>query len=413
VRRPTFTSAVRRLSIVTVGCILASSLILAQRAPGPAPQPGRDPRTVEIDPIRCWARSSVGAVRIGERFTVTLTCAVLETEPVQVVPDESKLGPNVVQMNPFEVVDGSHPPDQHTGSRRFFQYDYVLRMINPDSIGQDVAIPLLPVSYRVNSRIAANQQMQGRELSYVLPPMWVKIASLVPADATDIRDTAAASFNRIESMAFRAGVLQLVAGTLVALGTIMTLLALIGLARRARQRIGEPQEKLLSRPALMGLAVRELAAVQRDGTSSGWSDVSISRAASALRIAAAGILGAPISQRPAANGVNPGNGRFIVSRLGRSKRTEVSASVTAEDLARALERLPEDSTRRPLLEGLRSALVALSAALYARPGADRSGVDATIEQSLGFARQVRSELSWPREWLRRHSARTPLVHRQA
>ncbi len=102
--------------------------------------------TVEIDPIRCWARTSAGAVRIGETFTVTLTCAVLETELVQAVPDESKLGVTVVQMNPFEVVGGNHPADLRTSGRRFFQYDYNIRMINPDSIGQDVAVPLLQIS---------------------------------------------------------------------------------------------------------------------------------------------------------------------------------------------------------------------------------------------------------------------------
>ena len=57
----------------------------------PNPSAGRTDGMVETDPIRCWWRTSAGAVRIGEPFTLTLTCAVLDDEAVQVVPDESRL----------------------------------------------------------------------------------------------------------------------------------------------------------------------------------------------------------------------------------------------------------------------------------------------------------------------------------
>ena len=128
-------------------------------------------------------------MRIGETFAVVLTCAVLETEAVQVVPDESRLGSSVVPMTPFEMVGGSHPADLRSGNRRFFQYEYTLRMINPDVIGKDVRIPDLDIHYRVNSRIAANASLQGRDLTYVLPTLAIRILSMVPADIVDIRDT--------------------------------------------------------------------------------------------------------------------------------------------------------------------------------------------------------------------------------
>jgi len=35
-------------------------------------------QNVETDPIQCWWRTSAGAVRVGEAFSVVLTCAVLE-----------------------------------------------------------------------------------------------------------------------------------------------------------------------------------------------------------------------------------------------------------------------------------------------------------------------------------------------
>ena len=46
-------------------------------------------------------------------------------------------------MAPFEVVGGTHPADLRSGQRRFFQYHYTLRIINPDAIGQDVPIPIM------------------------------------------------------------------------------------------------------------------------------------------------------------------------------------------------------------------------------------------------------------------------------
>ena len=88
---------------------------------------GRRPRAVE--PIRCWRQSSAGAVTVGEAFTVTLTCAVFESADAQVVPDESRLDVASIQMAPFEILGGAHPPDVRRGSRRFFQYRYQLRII--------------------------------------------------------------------------------------------------------------------------------------------------------------------------------------------------------------------------------------------------------------------------------------------
>src|SRR5215470_6961038 len=81
-------------------------------------------QNVEIDPLQCWWRTSAGAVRVGEPFTTVLTCAVLETDDVKVVVDESRLEPSVVQFAPFETLGGTHAVDLRNGDRRFFQYEY-------------------------------------------------------------------------------------------------------------------------------------------------------------------------------------------------------------------------------------------------------------------------------------------------
>jgi hypothetical protein len=408
--------ATLQTSLAAVLGLLLCSPAAAQPAPPPAPAPAAPAGgvNVETDPIRCWTRASAGSVRIGETFTATLTCAVLETELVQVIPDESKLAVTVAQMTPFEVAGGDHPADLRTNSRRFFQYAYNIRMMNSDSIGQDVAVPLLQVNYRVNSRVAGNQSQQGREMTYILEPIWIRVMSTVPRDATDIRDTRDASFGRIEAIAFRAGVLEIVAITLVALGSIMTLLALVGLARKARKSVKSPEDRFLSRPATLRLAARELAKVQRDA-SGGWSDALVNRALSALRISAAGALGTPISQRFVGRYDEPGEGRFIVRPLFRRKRMAVSAAATAQDLAAAINALRPDASEshRELLQELQSTLAALAAAQYGRPEADRSDLDATVARGAELARRVRAQYTGPRDWFRRMGGRFSLTQEQA
>ncbi len=61
-----------------------------------------------------------------------------------------------------------------------FQYDYQLRIISPDAIGRDVNIPALTISYRIHSRVGAAATLEGRDLSYVMPMMPIKVLSLVP-----------------------------------------------------------------------------------------------------------------------------------------------------------------------------------------------------------------------------------------
>ena len=148
--------------------LLASLLFLsaagAVQAQTPAMPPPGTTANVEVDPIRCWWRTTAGAVRIGEKFDLALTCAVLENDDVQVVPDESHLGASVVAMAPFEVLGGPPPSTLRSGQRRFFQYQYTLRIINPDAIGKDIKVPDMVLHYKVNSRVAANTSTSLRRM---------------------------------------------------------------------------------------------------------------------------------------------------------------------------------------------------------------------------------------------------------
>ncbi len=414
--RVTRTTPVRAAGLALTLALARAAFPAAQASQAPPTTPAQaDARNVEVDPIRCWTRLSTAAVRMGEPFTFTLTCAVLETDAVQVVPDESRLGPTVVQMTPFEVLPGgTHPLDLRSGSRRFFQYSYPLRLISPDAIGTDVPLPVLQIAYRINSRVAANTATQGRELTYVLPTQYVRILSMVPNDAADIRDTRDAGFGRIEAVAFRAGVLEIAAATLAALGVLMAVFAVASLLRRAAKVKG-PRDRLLGRPALLRLAVRELTSAQRDGTTQGWTPAVVSRAAAAFRIAAAGALDKPINQRWLEPDTQVDESLFVAGRfpqrlLRSGKRITVSSAVTSIDVAQAKARLAGRSVSSPeLFDEMESTLAAMASAQFgsaATGGGARDTVDVAVTKALELARQIKSTHSWPWTWLRRLTSRT-------
>jgi hypothetical protein len=191
-------------------------------------------QNIETDPSRCWWRSSAGAVRAGEPFSIVLTCAVVENETARVVVDEGKLQPAVVQFAPFEVLPagGSHAPDLRTDERRFFQYEYKLRLIAENLFGKDVALPETRLSYHIQSHVGQAAAIQGRDQSYVLPPLSVRVLSMVPADAGDIRDGTVETFTDLDQRSFRASVLVVVGGILLALAALMALVALVRIVTR-------------------------------------------------------------------------------------------------------------------------------------------------------------------------------------
>lgn len=396
----------RDIRRVTRIVLLALALPAMARAQ-PVPAVSGESPVVEVDPIRCWWRTSTGAVRIGAPFSLDLTCAVLENDAVRVVPDESRLGGNVIQMAPFEVIDSTHPSDLYSGQRRFFQYHYSLRIISPDAIGKDVRLPDLGIQYRVNSRLAGNADLQGRDLLYVLPPQSVRVLSMVPADAADVRDAAGEPFSGAESLAFRARVLEILALTLVGLGSLMVLLTLVRLARGAR-RIRPTGERVMSGRRLVRLAADELSAVQRETERLGWDATRIERALAASRVAAAIAMGRRVSQSAADSTAEPGEGRLVAhGARGRGRTVWVSSAVTAEDLARENARPGSsgDPAKRQTLEHLQGAMAAFGRVQYGHdPVVDRRDLDAALTDASEAARRLRAQHTWLKDYFLRPGA---------
>jgi len=306
-------------------------------------------QTVQTDPLQCWWRTSAGAVRVGEPFTVVLTCAVLETDAATVVVDQTRLEPSVVQFAPYEVLGGSHGADLRTEQRRFFQYEYRLRLIADGMFGRDVALPEMKLSYRVQSKMGQKTSLQGRDQTYMMPAQSMRVLSLVPSDAADIRDTSASdTFSDIDQRAFRANLFTVVGGVLFVLAGLMALLALARLFQRYRKPAAA-SSRLISDTAILNGVGREISRVQRDRDGGGWTPDLASRALGALRVVATYAIGRPVSTMPAsrllADGGETAEPGRIILKAGwpRGKRIAVSGSVTPQTIARVLARHEQGS----------------------------------------------------------------------
>ena len=354
---------------------------------GPLPPIFAQSRSTLVDPIRCWRQSSTGAVTIGDSFTVTLTCAVFESEDTQVVPDESRLNVASIQMAPFEILGGAHPPDVRRAGRRFLQYDYQLRIISPDAIGRDVSVPPLTISYRVHSRVGAAAKLEGRDLSYLLPAMPIKVLSLVPADAADIRDASEASLSTVAQLRTRASTLDAVAIALAVLAVGMLVFAIVPLARRSRAA-GEAERPRLSGRDVLRTAAARLAEAQSRAAREGWTDETLTAAMAPMRIIAAAIIERPLGEKVVTKSTSS-DGRLVV-RSGwlRPVSIAVSSSVTSGDVLKA-------GAARDL-SPLRDALDVFTAAAYRRsPQRDPVALDSAARDVINMAQMVARERRWP------------------
>jgi hypothetical protein len=364
--------------------VLSVTVVFAQ-APSPKPQAPVD--MVEVEPITCWWRTSVTAVRTAEPFDVRLTCSVVETDANKVVADFSKLDPTVVQLPPFEVLGGSHAADLVAPGKRFFQYDYRLRLMSEDLFGGDVPIPPLEVSYRIESQVSGGDRAQGREQTYHLPRTSVRLISIVPDDTSDIREAPAAPFTRIEDRESRANLLQTVATVLFALAAVIAVLMLIGMVRRKSKTETRAHARLAGRTVL-GAVSRELDDMQR-ASHGGWTPELAGRALAALRIAGTYAVGGTVSQRLAKPGEAPVEGELVVSGPFGRGRAFVSGSATTESASGAPH-------------GLADALKTLTAARYGR-SEQFADADDAIATAIRVTRQQRSAHSLPAEWGRNFS----------
>jgi hypothetical protein len=341
---------------------------------------------------------------VGERLVLTLTCGVIETGRVTVVPNVDQLDPGALQVAPFEVLAGVRHEDVKTGLWRYFQYEYTLRVIEDNFSRSDIDIPSLNITYNVEMTAGATAQ-QGRDHTYTLPALPIRILSLVPRNAAGIRDAPRETFADIEAREFRAR------GELVAAAILFGVAALLfgmGVGKlTSRIRVRTPvATRNLTTAAMTRACVRELARLAARPDSARGTEELVGRALAIFRIAGAVALSQPVAQVDVPEGAVPEEGqlRLRKSWLG-SKGVLISAPVTERTLS---SRLAAASSGRALggdsqtvIEGIRQALETFSAASYTRDAVlDRAALDEALQRGMTAVRRLRLFTLWP-PWISR------------
>lgn len=355
--------------------------VCAQTAPAAQP-----PADVAVAPIECWWKTDRGAVRVGERFSMTLTCAVLDTDKVQVVVDESSLGPTALHLVPFEIVEGQRFRDIRNAPRRFFQYQYTMRVMGEEFFGKEITLPRLQLSYRVQNSLQGGSALAGREAQYSLLPVPIRVLSLVPREALDIRDTPLDTFGEVDARLFRSNLLLILATVAFVLAGLMAVLLVARAAVKRRSAVAAAH-RLVSPGVVLRAASQELGAVRAASRNDGWSTELAGRAASALRLAGAVALSRPVSQTEVAGDTKPTEGQVVVGRgLLGTKKMALSAAVTPDTV------LQNGKSRHAaaLWEPIKETLGVFSTVRYSRGGGvDGTALNAALAEGQDIVKRLR------------------------
>jgi hypothetical protein len=378
---------------LVVGVLAAICSAVPASAQTPAAPKGPRPGEVAVAPIKCWWKADTTAVRVGERFGVTLTCGVIEAGDIVVVPALNQLEGGALALTPFDVISSVRREDIVSPPWRYFQFEYVVRLLSDGFFGQDVNIPALTVTYNLK---AQGGETEGRDQTYILPALPMRILSLVPRGATDIRDASTDTFALLESRRFRSTADLVASGILFAFAALLAVVALVtGTARFRTKKVGAARP--IAMPAMLSGSLRALDAVKTEAQG-GWTPELARRALSALRVGGAVALRRPVAQEYVARDARERDGQVAVrTGLLRPKRAMVSAAVTSSVVAAHLANghAPSPSARAAL-EPLGESLRVFNATAYGRAGdADSIALNAALEQGTDAIKRLRSRSRWP------------------
>ena len=385
--------------------VLVAAATAAQPAPKPkaktppAPKPfqqTRQPGDVETEPIKCFWKTDRSSIIVGERFTVVLTCGIIDTDKIKAIPDFNQLEGTTIGLQPFEVVKSVRHEDIKDGPWRYIQYEYTVRLIAEGLFEKDINLPAVKITYHIQS--SAGGGSVGRDQTYQLPPMAMHVASLVPQKVTDIRDTTMNTFSEIENRRVRSTG-EFVAAA-IAFGFAVVLLGLALVRVVSRYRVRTPaSERLLGLGAVLRGCLREARRVKSDAEG-GWTTELASRALTVLRIGGAIALGRPVAQSIVDSHVAAQEGQLALRKgLLKPRRSLVSNATTPGTIARAMGATngrPMNARTEAILKDLEESLAVLSAARYGRDGRlDRSALDGALENGIDAIRKLTLSKRWP------------------
>jgi len=367
----------------------------------PAFKQTRQPGDVEVEPIKCFWKTDRSTIIVGERFTVVLTCGIIDTDKIKAVPDFNQLEGSTIGLQPFEVVKGVRHEDVRNPPWRYVQYEYTARLIAEGLFEKDIDLPAVKLTYHIQSSVGGGST--GRDQTYQLPAMAMHVGSLVPKKATDIRDTSANTFAEIEARRVRSTG-EFVAA-LIAFGFAVVLLGLTLVRVVGRYRVRTPAAaRPLGVSAVLSGCLREAGRVQSDA-SGGWTPELASRALTVLRIGGAVALDRPVAQSIVGVAAVPREGQIALRKglLGR-RRSLVSTATTPGTIARSRASTnghAPNARTHAMLKEFEESLAVISRARYGRDGKlDGSALDAAFENGLSALRRLRTANTWPMRMIR-------------
>jgi hypothetical protein len=376
-------------------------LLLALAAPALAQPPKaftqtRQPGDVETDPIRCFWKTDRSSIIVGERFTLVLTCGIIDTDKIKAVPDYNQLEASTIGLQPFEVIKGVRHEDIKDAPWRYIQYEYTVRTIAEGLFDKDINLPGPKLTYHIQSSVGGGST--GRDQQYQLPPIAMHISSTVPQKVTDIRDVPMNTFADIETRRVRSTG-EFVAA-MIAFGFAVVLLGLAAVRVVGRYRVRTPaSERMLGVSAILSGCLREAGRVKSDAEG-GWTPELASRALTVLRIGGAVALGKPVAQSIVDGHASPHDGQLALRKgvLGKRKAL-VSNATTPGTIARSMATAngrPRNANAEAILKELEASLTVLSAARYSRDGTlDRSSLDTAFDNGVDALKKLRAAARWP------------------
>jgi hypothetical protein len=340
---------------------------------------------IEVDPITCWLRTSKDAIRVGEEFDLILTCRIIETYEEKVVPIFSALDSRAMTLAPFEVLSGERYPDVYDNYRRFFQFNYVARLISGDYFGQDAKVPSIEIRYFIRQQVTERETMDSQEYVYAMPEYPVRILSLVPIDANDIRDNSNITLDTARTHSLRSNILYYVSVIFfVAAGAFIVLFVRQGVIYYRGDR---PQKvKALSDwRILMGLT-REIRKVRAQVQSKRWNNELVGKFLAISRVAMTIAVYQNVIQRVVSMGSKDLEGQLKLGKglLWRRKKVLVSSSLTPEDLEVISSYFYEHGVNKKysmLINGLRDIFIQLNSSRYSK-GFDLDNTKENLDESL-------------------------------
>jgi hypothetical protein len=243
--------------------------------------------------------------------------------------------------------------------------------------------------------VQQDASVQGREQTYNMPPVPLRVASLVPDTARQIRESGVPTFGDIAGREFRARMLRLVALILFGVAALMLVVAVLRWVGRKRAERSAAARHLLPHRTVLGGVRNELRTLQRD-TRAGWTQESVARGLTASRIVASYLAGHAVTQRAVTREATPGEPAPGELRVGGSFFARRIVAVSGATTARSLAGPAARTTSDVVTSDMDSALLSLTRARYGRAETlDGSALD----DALGTATRASARAAARHTWL--------------